>query len=208
VSIDDFYLTHDAQQLLARSYPQNPYLEHRGYPGTHDVALGDRVVADLLDGGTVAIPVYDKSAHGGRGDRAPTSTWRRVHGPFDAVILEGWMLGFRPVPDETLEDTCLVPPNRMLAEYARWHHFLGAFVHLEARSLEDIVGWRIDAEQARRARGAAALSDAEARDYIERFLPAYRLYVPPLRDQPWLKATLHVPLGRDRMPSCRIAALG
>ena len=58
---------------------------------------------------------------------------------------------------------------------------------------------RIDAEHARRVAGADALSDADARDYILRFLPAYRLYVPPLRAHPPAPA-LHILLGRDRNP--------
>src|SRR4051812_14673155 len=33
-SIDDFYLTYDEQRALSAEHPGNPYLEHRGYPGT------------------------------------------------------------------------------------------------------------------------------------------------------------------------------
>lgn len=32
-SIDDFYLTHDGQQALAKSYPDNALVQHRGEPG-------------------------------------------------------------------------------------------------------------------------------------------------------------------------------
>src|SRR4051794_21654095 len=42
LSIDDFYLRREEQLALAAANPGNPYLEHRGYPGTHDVMLGAR----------------------------------------------------------------------------------------------------------------------------------------------------------------------
>src|SRR6478735_183017 len=47
ISIDDFYLTRSEQIALAREYPRNPYLQHRGYPGTHDVSLGVSVLKAL-----------------------------------------------------------------------------------------------------------------------------------------------------------------
>lgn len=202
ISIDDFYRTHQEQVRLAEKHPDNRYLEHRGYPGTHDIGLGEDVLANLVsrDAREVAIPVYDKGAHGGRGDRAASPEWRRVRGPFDIVILEGWLLGFRPSPVDEIEDRDLELPNRYLAEYERWHRFFGAFVHLEAHSVEDIVGWRIDAEEARRRAGGGGLSREEAKDYIQRFLPAYRLYVPRLREDPPTRATMRIVLGANRLP--------
>src|SRR5215471_9278910 len=64
VSIDDFYLTHAEQEAVASRHPGNPYLRYRGYPGTHDVALGRRTIdalASLGDAQSTAVPVYDKS---------------------------------------------------------------------------------------------------------------------------------------------------
>src|SRR5262249_14795041 len=68
VSIDDFYLTRDGQLRVAAAHPGNPYLEHRGYPGTHDVELGVSTLTALRhlasDGSSsvtrVRVPVYDK----------------------------------------------------------------------------------------------------------------------------------------------------
>ncbi|MFO0750958.1 MAG: kinase [Myxococcota bacterium] len=180
VSIDDFYLTHAEQRRLAAQHPGDPYLEHRGYPGTHDVALGERVLAALASpvDGEVALPVYDKSAHGGRGDRLPEAVWRRVATPLDLVLVEGWMLGFAPVAEAALPDARLAFPNARLADYAAWRRRLDVLVSLEVgrEHLDWIVAWRVDAERARRAAGAAGLSDAEAHDYIARFLPAYRTW--------------------------------
>jgi D-glycerate 3-kinase len=201
VSIDDFYLPFAEQCALAERHAGNPYLLYRGYPGTHDVPLGTEVidsVARQKAGEETLVPVYDKSAHAGRGDRAPRRGWRRVAGPTDVLIVEGWMLGFSPV-DEPLEPD-LRAPNALLGAYSAWNERLDAFLHLEVGSLETIVDWRVDAERARRASGQAALSDDEARDYIERFLPAYRVYVPRLRAHPPCADVQTVLLGEDRLP--------
>jgi D-glycerate 3-kinase len=179
VSIDDFYLTREEQVSLADRHPGNPYLEHRGYPGTHDVALGEATLAALrgiAPGERVRIPVYDKSQHGGRGDRVPASSWRQVTGPLDMVFVEGWMLGFAPVADSALEDSWLVEPNRALAAYERWHRYLDCFVTLRALDPTFVLRWRVEAEEAMRASGKPGLSRAQIEDYIRRFLPAYRTY--------------------------------
>jgi D-glycerate 3-kinase len=200
VSIDDFYLTHRQQLALAERHAGNPYLVYRGYPGTHDVALGTRVIDALLacgEGTDAMVPVYDKSAHGGRGDRAPESSWRRVTGPLDFVIVEGWMLGFTPV-DEALLEPDLVEPNRYLVAYDAWNSRLSALAHLTVESLETIVTWRVDSERARRQRGETALSDEDATDYIRRFLPAYRVYVPRLEAHPPCAEVLRLVLDSSR----------
>jgi D-glycerate 3-kinase len=202
VSIDDFYLTREEQVALAARHAGNPYLLHRGYPGTHDVALGVRTLDALAanpEGSELLLPAYDKTAHGGRGDRAPAATGLRVVGRPDLVIVEGWMLGFAPVDERAIAPE-LVLPNRYLAEYRAWTDRLDALVHLSPPSPEAIVAWRVDAERARRERGEGALSDAEATDYILRFLPAYEVYLPPLRAHPPCLDFLSLTLGADRAP--------
>lgn len=197
LSIDDFYLRHDEQRALAARFPGNRTLEHRGYPGTHDVALGRATLESLASGKQTRIPVYDKSAHGGRGDRAPESEFRTIDGRLDLVIVEGWMLGFRPLDPGALAPE-LRAPNEMLAAYEAWDEMLDALITLEAPSLQTIVAWRIDAERARRERGRPALTDEEARDYIERFLPAYEAYLPGMRAFTPARPTLEVQLASDR----------
>jgi D-glycerate 3-kinase len=193
VSIDDFYLPRDEQLRLAAAHRGNPYLEHRGYPGTHDIDLGVATLRALRAlgpdgaGRSVRVPVYDKSRHAGRGDRAPQSDWRTVTGPLDLVFVEGWMLGFTPVPEERLDDPLLVVPNRALAAYDRWHRLLDGFVVLRANDPSFVLRWRVEAEEAMRRRGVPGLDRAAIEDYVRRFLPAYARYggapgdVPPNR---------------------------
>ncbi|MCA9615354.1 MAG: hypothetical protein KC586_21510 [Myxococcales bacterium] len=202
ISVDDFYLTNAEQRALAGAHPGSPYLEHRGYPGTHDVSLGTRTLDALLDlgeGERTRVPRYDKGAFNGRGDRAPEASWVEVEGPLDLVVLEGWMLGFAPVDE--VRDPHLVAPNHALASYEAWHRRLQGLVHLDLVHLEDVVAFRVEAERRRRAAGAPGLSDAEAEDYVRRFSIAYETWVPGLRSRsPIDGPTLRLRLGSDRLP--------
>ena len=189
VSIDDFYLTREEQLRLAAAHPGNPYLEHRGYPGTHDIEIGEATITALRAigaAGSVRVPVYDKSQHGGRGDRAPESAWRDVTGPLDLVIVEGWMLGFEPVAEDRLTDARLAFPNRALADYDRWHRLLDAFVVLRAADPLFVLKWRVEAEENMKAEGKTGLSREAIEDYVRRFLPAYAIWAgrAPARSRP------------------------
>jgi D-glycerate 3-kinase len=200
VSIDDFYLTRDEQVALAAAHPGNPYLEHRGYPGTHDVGLGEATLARLGSigaGQSIRLPVFDKSRHGGRGDRLPKSEWRSVTGALDIVFVEGWMLGFMPVSREDLHDPWLVPPNEALADYVRWHRRLDTFVRLRAVDPAFVLRWRVEAEEAMRASGRPALDRAAIEDYISRFLPAYRTWG---EGPPAVPGTLEIRIDAMRRP--------
>ena len=106
LSIDDFYLEHDAQKALAAKHPSNPLLQHRGQPSTHDTTLLKDVIESLLSGSETLIPSYDKSAYGGEGDREPRSKWRKLNAKGEegvaVIILEGWCIGFEPLEAEPL----------------------------------------------------------------------------------------------------------
>ena len=201
VSIDDFYLTRAEQLALAAAHPGNPYLEHRGYPGTHDIELGTRTLSGLRTlhaGARLAVPTYDKSAHGGRGDRAPESTWRTLEGPLDLIVVEGWMLGFVPVPDTALPDAHLVAPNQALATYAAWYALIDQWIVLRAAEPEFVLEWRVEAEERMKASGKPGLSREAIEDYVRRFLPAYRTYADGRAAG--RTPALTVTLGLDRIP--------
>ena len=202
VSVDDFYLTREDQLALAAAHPGNPYLEHRGYPGTHDLKLGERTLRalkSLKSGESTRVPVYDKSAHGGRGDRAPEEAWREVAGPLDVVVIEGWMLGFSAVNDAALPDVQLAAPNRALPAYTRWTEQADVWVVLRAKDPGYVLTWRVEAEEAMKASGKPGLSREAIADYISRFLPAYRTYATPDR-MPGSGPRLVLTLDPDRKP--------
>ncbi|GJM93550.1 hypothetical protein PR202_ga10114 [Eleusine coracana subsp. coracana] len=107
LSIDDFYLTAKEQNQLRDSNPGNALLELRGNAGSHDLQFSVDTLESLMKltkkGTKMKVPRYDKSAFGGRGDRADPSTWPEVEGPLEVVLFEGWMLGFKPLPDEVVK---------------------------------------------------------------------------------------------------------
>ena len=179
VSIDDFYLTRAGQIAVAEAYPGNRCMEHRGYPGTHDIDLGTRTLSALrllLPQVTTRVPVYDKSAHGGRGDRFPHDEWRLIQGPLDVVVVEGWMLGFSPVPPESLPDEYMAPANAALDGYRAWYDQIQTWIVLRAAEPEFVVDWRIEVEERMKAAGKPGLSREAIEDYVRRFLPAYRTW--------------------------------
>ncbi len=199
LSIDDFYLPHAQQLELAANYPDNPYLKYRGYPGTHDVPLGLHTLQALRDGVDVELPSYDKSAFDGRGDRSQNK--HHVEGRFDVVLLEGWMLGFKPVP---VNDAAMEVINDKLVSYQAWHALLEVMVCLTADDPLYVLRWRAEAEEAARKGGQPALDAAAIDDYVRRFLPAYQHYAATVTGEPskWLKLVLD----RDRLPSVNFSA--
>ena len=74
-------------------------MQHRGQPGTHDLALAKEIFSDLKQGRETRVPRYDKAQFGGEGDRVPLEEWPVVNDNVKLVIFEGWCVGFRPVAD-------------------------------------------------------------------------------------------------------------
>ncbi|KAG8889066.1 hypothetical protein FRB99_004028 [Tulasnella sp. 403] len=111
-SLDDLYLPHAELTSLAQRHPENGLLKGRGQPGTHDVALGEHILARLLSindpdsmeaSEDLEIPSFDKSLFNGKGDRLAPGQGLAVKAPVDVVLLEGWCMGFYPLDDEELE---------------------------------------------------------------------------------------------------------
>lgn len=108
VSLDDFYEQHDALVKLRESNVENKLFRTRGQPGTHDELLAEaffaRARAYEADSNEkeLRIPVFDKSAFNGEGDRAPQSIWPVVELPVDVIVFEGWCVGFKEVSETEL----------------------------------------------------------------------------------------------------------
>ncbi|GAB1520330.1 hypothetical protein RhiTH_003404 [Rhizoctonia solani] len=105
-SIDDLYLPYDGLIQLGRTHPDNALLQGRGLPGSHDPVLGATILERLSrinagDDTSISLPVFDKSAYQGFGDRSSETV--EVWAPVDVVILEGWCFGFQPLSPAELE---------------------------------------------------------------------------------------------------------
>ena len=105
ISIDDFYLTREDQLALAKQYPDNPLIQHRGQASTHDINLWRTTFEGLQAGKRTAIPQYDKSRFDGRGDRVDLEQWQHVNENevIKVVIFEGWNVGFRALPEDQIK---------------------------------------------------------------------------------------------------------
>ncbi|MGE4130831.1 MAG: hypothetical protein AB7F86_04295 [Bdellovibrionales bacterium] len=203
LSIDDFYLTRAEQAKLSLETPENPYLQMRGYPGTHDLLLGTSTLTNLRElrsGEEARRPVYDKSAYGGLGDRMPESKWPLVEGPLHLIILEGWMLGFQPVEPTQLPNPHFRIINENLKSYASWLNLLNSWLQLKPDDFRHVLQWRVEAEEKMRASGRTGLSSEAIRKYIELFLPAYETYAATLATTAKkFERSLIVPVGAERL---------
>ncbi|KAG0147893.1 hypothetical protein CROQUDRAFT_132202 [Cronartium quercuum f. sp. fusiforme G11] len=98
LSLEDFYLTSQQQTIFESRYPNNVLLKEPGLPGTHDIELLQEILRSLEEINklplpqTILIPRYDKLTK----DRKELETiefYNSIH----IVILEGWMIGFKPL---------------------------------------------------------------------------------------------------------------
>ncbi|XXG56040.1 hypothetical protein AAC387_Pa03g3562 [Persea americana] len=187
LSIDDFYLTARDQAKLREENPGNSLLELRGNAGTHDLPFSVDTLTGLRkltkEGMKMKLPRYDKSAFDGKGDRADPSTWPEVEGPLEVILFEGWMLGFRPLPTEVAKeiDPQLEIVNKYLeAYYDSWDKFIDSWLTIKIKDPNCVFQWRLQAEVAMREEGKTGMSDEEVLDFVSRYLPAYKAYLPIL----------------------------
>lgn len=168
LSLDDFYKPYEEL-----------YGEVRGRPGTHDVPLLLSCLNEFVRGAPVVeLPVYDKSARNGLGDRAAAT--RRVAGPVDAILLEGWCLGFEPVDTPP---TSLRHVNDQIRTYAHQLHPCLAFLYIIESPLEHVFELREASERARRDAGEGAMTPDETKTFVDHYMEVYLHYLPALREQ-------------------------
>ncbi|CAN5393847.1 kinase [soil metagenome] len=98
LSLDDLYLP--AQDRAHLALTVHPLLRTRGVPGTHDVALGLRVIDRLGQVAATPLPRFDKA----RDMRRAQEDWPVVDGPVDLLLFEGWCVGAMPQADDALID--------------------------------------------------------------------------------------------------------
>ncbi|WP_250633913.1 kinase [Pinirhizobacter soli] len=205
LSLDDFYLGHDARQALGREV--HPLLATRGVPGTHDLHLLLSTLDALVDPAThwpLAVPRFDK----GRDDRAPREHWQYVDGPPSLVVFEGWCLGVPPQDDtelglpvnalerdEDADGTWRRFVNAQLGAYAAaWARIDGLAV-LQAPDWDVVRAWRGQAEH-EHAGLPRAMNDAA----LDRFVSHYeRISRHALRTLP-ARADVLVELDATRTP--------
>lgn len=200
ISLDDLYLSHSQLIRVANDHPDNPFLQGRGLPGTHDVPLGTQILNSLRRinepdaEGTVSIPIFDKSLHAGRGDRVKQTTV--VNRPLDVIIVEGWCIGFYPIPAETVEERYtsngssrssfayrkedVYEINELLRPYASWWSTFDTLIQLspsDASSYDLVYKWRLEQEHNMKAKhGGRGMTDDQVVCFVDRYIPGYDFF--------------------------------
>jgi D-glycerate 3-kinase len=94
-SIDDLYLPLERRRVVLAG---NPFGVNRVPPGSHDLPLLLQRLDDWRSSGILQLPRFDKTLAGGQGERAQQEQPRAA----DALVLEGWLMGCRPVEENLL----------------------------------------------------------------------------------------------------------
>ena len=228
MSIDDLYLSWSARRSLQAAHPDNPYYQvSRGNPGTHDIALGVEVINALRAAGpdtVTAIPAFDKAEHDGKGDLLPRASWPRVTGRPDVFILEGWCVGLRRLPAETIERLIANVPealayrraqdptgrhgalvNDRLTEYEPLFDLIDHLVFLKIPHVGKIVEWRTKQERELRAQRGSGMTDAQVAAFIGPYLFLTGVHsLQGLGDCASGLADTIIELGEDQQPRARI----
>jgi D-glycerate 3-kinase len=203
LSIDDLYLTYPERQALQQ---QDPRLLWRGPPGTHDLALGLKVIEQCLEENSPAqilLPRFDKSAFNGAGDR---TTPEAIVQP-DILLFEGWFVGVQPLELDSFNH-CPTPiiteqdrqfardNNQRLQAYLPLWSKLDSLIVLNPEDYRLSKQWRKDAEHKMIALGKSGMSDEEIDRFVEYFWKALHpeLFIKPLLS----RADLVVEIKSDR----------
>jgi D-glycerate 3-kinase len=211
LSLDDLYLTRAERRRLAAEV--HPLFATRGVPGTHDVALGERVLDALKGAGEVALPSFDKAAD----DRRPSADWPGVRAPVDVILFEGWCVGARSQPpaalvqplnalerDEDAHGVWRAYANTALAgDYQTLFARLDLFVLLQAPSFEVVLDWRREQERKLRerlARDGAGSSNAMSDEAVARFIAHYERITRWILEEAPGRADVVVRLDAERRP--------
>ena len=199
-SIDDAYRSWEERRRLLVG---NPFGVWRVPPGSHDPGALATALATWRTGGLLRLPRFDKTLRGGEGDRCGWSEQKA-----DAVLLEGWLLGCRPLPETgpaTGLDSLAEAANLDLsaAEWAwlpHWNRELKAYEPL-SRALDGLwilrpvrwtlpLRWRLQAEAQQRHRSPeGGLPATAVKDLVRSSLGSLP---PPLYQDPLLDAAAGV----------------
>lgn len=164
--LDDFYLTRAERQGKAAEI--HPLLAVRGVPGTHDIALLAQMLHALLNARPTdvnTLPAFDKVSD----DRMPGKASAFFTGRPDIILLEGWCIGARPQPAESLTAPINVLESsadpdgkwrkyvngRLASDYADLFKCIDLMLQLRAPHFACVQSWRAE-QEARLPRGSGA----------------------------------------------------
>lgn len=198
-SMDDFYLTYNEQQEFNLKNSDNSLMQGRGLPGTHDLLLLTKIFNDLIINDNqsfpISVPVYDKSAHNGKGDRLPIEKWLKINKPVDVIIFEGWFNGYLPIHNDKqligkweeikkiqgskfnmISDSNIIDINKYLRNYEKIWQLFDLFISIKTIDINNVYKWRLQQEHELIKIKKSGMTDNEVKKFIDRYMPVYYLY--------------------------------
>lgn len=156
----------------------HPLFQTRGAPGTHDLNLAHRILAECVDTKkpkSIRTPRFRKEID----DRANPSEWYTVQTPVDIVLLEGWCVSARPQAEEDLSSPInsleknldangkwRQHVNKCLAQsYAELFARLDRTIMLKVPNFDQIIEWRMEQEDKLRE-ASKSLKDASKHQFM------------------------------------------
>ena len=170
ISIDDFYLPYGEMKLALKN---NPWNVSRGFPGSHSVLLMRETLLNWKLDGQLKVPVFDKSLRNGLGDR---SHWRTDHP--DLLIIEGWFLGVKPLPNDFNDNTLITPSltshessyrlniQKHLKEYLDIWNLIDNIWQLKPIKFEYMNLWKSNQENEMFIKKGKALKDLQLSNFL------------------------------------------
>lgn len=102
------------------------------------------------------------------------------------------MFGFESVPNtEGLReiDEGLVKVNDYLKAYDAWNKEMDAWLVVQVEDPQWVYQWRLEAEQRMKASGKGGMTNEQVADFVSRYMPSYRAYLPGLYGKVWRSST-------------------
>lgn len=167
-SIDDAYLP---WQDRLNAMAGNPFAVNRVPPGSHDPHALLLPIRQWRNDpqAPLQLPRFDKTLRRGDGDR--TDCWC---GSADALLLEGWLLGCRPLPDQQLKQysagtlsVWLSRCNDALAAYQPLWQELDQLVMFWPLNWNQPRRWRFQAEARQRRQGGGWMPAAALNNLVQ-----------------------------------------
>ena len=138
ISLDDFYYPYKKMKHALCEFRDNLY-NQRGLAGTHDTKWLKDFLTRIKQGENAVLPKFNKSLHKGFGD---VDEYIPIHEHYDVVILEGWMIGYKP---RQFIPSYLRTFNKELEKYQFLHDLFDTWLYFETDK-QNIYDWRFNTE--------------------------------------------------------------
>ena len=164
ISLDDFYLPLNRMKDFLTNSNDKLY-KFRGLAGTHDLNLLENTLNNLINNRKILMPIFDKSVSNGFGDRIG---YEEIYDSFDIIILEGWMLAYRPYLNNVDNEVKFF--NENLKNYKNIQNKINIWILIETDNVDNVLEWRYSAEPKN------GMSISVFKEFMKPYLTIYKNY--------------------------------